>query len=340
MSDVIIKSMIYYDKEDSKDNFKYKLVDAIEPEDVKYEDGMHTFKFIRYFNVKIDNKEYYIAIGENDKSYAFGMSETLRNLINRAENGEQFVGYGRELVESYIRRNGEKYTFWITGRNVLMLDYIQNKVPVRQVYDNTSDLDLHEDEIVEAKIEWYIEYKKYGDDKWYIKPTFCSDKKFRYEPAIENYRFAKVAVYEINGSFYNNVIEREDIVYENNNHETNNRDEIEEAIDAVKTLIYGKNQNSEMFAGYTRVYPFNTEDSSSVFRVQEDKIRSKDTLTVTGSGDALLDLFMNGASTVTCFDINGLAKFYALLKFSFVKTGMSYHEFEIFFLGKDTVILS
>lgn len=340
MSDVIIKSMIYYDKEDSKGNFKYKHVDAIEPEAIKYEDGMHTFKFIKYFNVKIDNKEYYIVIGERDKSYAFGMSETLRNLIARTENGERFVGYDKDLIDDYISRHGDNYTFWVTGRKVLVLDYIQNKVPVSQVYDNTSDMDLHEDEIVDAKIEWYIEYKKYGDDKWYIKPTFCSDKKFRYDPAIEKYRFAKVAVYEINGSSYNNVIEREDIVYENNNHETNNRDEIEEAIDAAKTLIYGKNQNSEIFAGYTRVYPFNTEDSSSVFRVQEDKIRNKDTLTVTGSGDALLDLFMNGASTVTCFDINGLAKFYALLKFSFVKAGMSYHEFETFFLGKDAVILS
>lgn len=339
MSDVIIKSMIYYDREDSKYSFKYKHVDAIEPEDVKYEDGMLTFKFIRYFNVKIDNKEYYIVTDKEDKSYAFGMSETLRNLIDRSESGEQFVGYEREMVEEYIRRNGEDYTFWITGRNVLMLDYIQDKVSASQIYDSTSDLDLHEDEIVAAKIEWYIEYKKYSDDKWYIKPTFCSDKKFRYDPAIQNYRFIKAAVYEINGSLYSKVIEREDIMYENNQ-ETNNRDEIEEAIDAAKTLIYGKNENSEMFAGYTRVYPFNTEDSSSVFRVQEDKIKNKDTLTVTGSGDALLDLFMNGASTVTCFDINGLAKFYALLKFSFVKAGMSYHEFETFFLGKETVILS
>lgn len=339
MSDVIIKSMIYYDREDSKDNFKYKHVDAIEPEDVKYEDGMLTFKFIRYFNVKIDNKKYYIVIDKEDKSYAFGMSETLHNLIERTKSGEEFDGYDRELIDYYINRHGENFTFWITGRNVLMLDYIQNKVSASRVYDNTSDLDLHEDEIVDAKIEWYIEYKKYGDDKWYIKPTFCSDKKFRYDSTIENYRFVKSAVYEINGSFYNNVIEREDIMYENN-HETNNRDEIDEAIDAAKTLIYGKNENSEMFAGYTRVYPFNTEDSSSVFKIQKDRISNQDTLTVTGSGDALLDLFMNGANTVTCFDINGLAKFYALLKLFFVKAGMSYHEFETFFLGKDTVILS
>lgn len=339
MSDVIIESMIYYDREDSKDNFKYKHVDAINPEDVKYENAMLTFKFLRYFNIKIDNKEYYVVIDIKDESYAFGMSETLRNLINRAESGEQFIGYEREIMEEYIKRNGEDYTFWITGRNVLMLDYIKDKVSVSQVYDDTPDLDLHEDEMIDAKIEWYIEYKKHGDDKWYIEPTFCSDKKFRYDSAIQNYRFVKVAVYEINGSSYSNVIEREDIVYENN-HETINRDEIEEAIDAAKTLIYGKNKNSEMFAGYTRVYPFNTEDSSSVFKVQEDKIRNQDTLTVTGSGDALLDLFMNGASTVTCFDINGLAKFYALLKFSFVKAGMNYHEFKAFFLGEDTVTLS
>ncbi|MCM1053090.1 MAG: DUF3419 family protein [Ruminococcus sp.] len=339
MNDVIIKSMIYYDREDSKDKFKYKQVVAINPEDVKYEDGMFTFKFIRYFNIKIDNKEYYVVIDKKDKSYAFGMSETLHNLIERSESGEEFVGYERELIDNYISRNGENYTFWVTGRKVLMLDYIHNKVSANRVYDDTADLDLKDDEIVAAKIEWYIEYKKQDDDKWYIKPTFCSDKKFRYEPTIEKYRFVKVAVYEIQGSSYSNVIERENVVYENNQ-EINNRDEIEKAIDSAKTLIYGRNENSSMFEGYTRIYPFNTEDSSSVFKIQEDKIRNKDTLTVTGSGDALLDLFMYGASTVTCFDINGLAKFYALLKFSFVKAGMSYHEFETFFLGKDTVILS
>lgn len=339
MGDVIVKSMVYYDREDNKGNFKYKKVDAINPEDINYEDGMFTFKFIRYFNMKIDNKEYYIVVDREDKSYAFGMSETLHNLIERAESGEDFDGYDRELIDDYISRNGENYTFWVTGRKVLMLDYMQNKVSVREVYNNSSDLELDEDEIVNAKIEWYIEYKRYGDEKWYIKPTFCSDKKFRYDSDIENYRFVKSAVYEINGRSYSNVIEREDIVYENT-HETNNRDEIEEAIDAAKALIYGKNENTEMFAGYTRIYPFNTEDSSSVFKIQEDKIRNQDTLTVTGSGDFLLDLFMNGANTVTCFDINGLAKFYASLKFSFIKAGMSYSEFEDFFLGKDTIILS
>ncbi len=95
-----------------------------------------------------------------------------------------------------------------------------------------------------------------------------------------------------------------------------------------------------MFAGYTRIYPFNTEDASSVFRLQEDKIKDQDALTVTGSGDTLLDLFMYGAKTVTCFDINILAKFYALLKISFIKAGMSYSEFDRFFLGERELILN
>jgi len=160
MNDAIIKSMIYYDREDSKDNFKYKQVDAINPKDVKYEDGMLTFKFIRYFNLKIDNKEYYIVIDKKDKSYAFGMSESLHNLIDRAESSEEFIGYDRELIDWYINRHGENKTFWVTGRNVLMLDYSQDKVPASQVYDNTPNLDLHEDEIVDAKVEMFAGYTR------------------------------------------------------------------------------------------------------------------------------------------------------------------------------------
>ncbi len=225
MGDVNIKSMIYYEKEDDKGRYQYKAVDAINPTDVKYEEGMLSFKFIRYFTVKIDNKEYYVIISKSNESYAFGTSETLRNLISRAENGEKFDGYERDLIEEYISRNGEDYTFWITGRKVLRFDYIKNKVPTKIIHANTPDLDLHEDEMIDAKTEWYVEYKKIGDDKWYIKPTFCSDKKFRDDPSIEQYRFVKAAVYEINGVSYHNVIAREDKIYKNI-HEIKNRDEL------------------------------------------------------------------------------------------------------------------
>lgn len=340
MSDVTIKYLIQYDTEDNKEKYKYKKVDGPTPQDVKYEDGMYTFKFIKYFNVVIDGKEYYIVIENDSNRYAFGMSETLRNIIARAESGEKLKGYSKELIEDYIKDKGENYTFWISGRKVLMLDYYKNKVPATPISLPTPDLQLNENQIINTRIEWYIEYKKYGDDKWYVEPTYCSDKQFRPNPNIESYRFVKSAVYEINSTTYSNIIYRENTIYKNNHQVESTNNEIAEALDAAKTLIYGKDTSDEMFKGYTRIYPFNTEDSSSVFKVQEDKIKEKDVLTVTGSGDALLDLILYGAHSITCFDINGMAKFYAILKVTFIKSGMNYIEYKEFFLGNGTVILN
>ena len=333
MSDITIKSMINYDREDSKNKFRYKEVDATNPLEVKYEDGMFTFKLFKYFNVTINGKIYYIVIDRDEKSYGFGISETLHNIIERREKGEHFGDYDREIIDEYIKEKGNQYTFWVTGRNELMFDYQKNKIPVNHVYENTPDLELSEKDFITPNIEWYIEYKNYGEEEWNLEPTFCSDKQFKSKPNIEKYRFVKVAVYDIDGETYCNVIKREDTIYEND-HKVVTRDYIDEALDAAKKLIYGSTSNPDLFSGYTRVYPFNTEDSSSVFRLQQNSIKDKDCLTVTGSGDAQLDLFLYGAKSVTCFDVNGMAKFYAILKFSFIKAGMSYQEYIEFFIGK------
>lgn len=340
MSDVTIKYLIQYDTEDNKEKHKYKKVEGPTPQDVKYEDGMYTFQFIKYYNVIIDGKEYYIIIEKDPNRYAFGMSEKLKNIITRAESGEKLKGYSKDLIEDYIKDKGEDYTFWISGRKVLMLDYYKNKIPATPTNPPTPDLQLDENQIINARIEWYIEYKKYGEDKWYVEPTYCSDKRFRPNPNIESYRFVKSAVYEINSTTYSNIIFRENTIYKNNHQVESTNPSIAEALDAAKSLIYGKDTSDEMFKGYTRIYPFNTEDSSSVFKIQEDKIKNKDVLTVTGSGDALLDLILYGADSITCFDINGMAKFYAILKITFIKSGMSYTEYKDFFLGNGSVILN
>ena len=137
MNDVTIKSMIYYDTEDERNKYRYKDVPAANPSDVKYEDGMYTFNFIRYYNVTINGKEYYIVVNRDNKNYSFGMSETLRNIVDRVNHGETFNGYEKETIEHYIERNGENYTFWVTGRNTLTLDYNKDKVPVDIVSDTT-----------------------------------------------------------------------------------------------------------------------------------------------------------------------------------------------------------
>lgn len=332
MDTLELSSMISYDREDRKNVYRYKLVNAVCPEDVSYEEGMFTFHFFKYFPVTIDEKQYYILVNKDDILYGFGTSDTPAHIVQRAEAGEYFVDYDKELLLDYKKSKEEGYTFWITGQKNIMFDYIHHKVPVHYALESSPDLEVEDARLIDAHIEWYIEYKKYDNDTWFVQPTFCSDKEFRNNEDIALYRFVQAAVYEINGISYNRIITKEDKVYVNS-HERVKKDEVACALDGAKAFIYGKKEAAHMFSGYTRIYPFNTEDSSSVFRKQEEHIRNQDCLTVTGSGDALLDLFLYGARHVTCFDINGLSKYYALLKFYFIQAGMTYQEFLSFFLG-------
>ena len=76
------------------------------------------------------------------------------------------------------------------------------------------------------------------------------------------------------------------------------------------------------FAGYTPVYSFNTEDSASVFHHFRDYIKGQKVLTVTGSGDAILDLLLYGAKKIVSFDVNKSTIFYSKLKIAFIKSGL------------------
>lgn len=87
------------------------------------------------------------------------------------------------------------------------------------------------------------------------------------------------------------------------------------------------------FFGYQPVYPFNTEDSSTVFNDYQNMIKGETVMTVTGSGDACLDLTMYGAKKIISFDANLLAKYYASLKLAFLSSGLDFQKFISFFLG-------
>lgn len=62
-------------------------------------------------------------------------------------------------------------------------------------------------------------------------------------------------------------------------------------------------------------------------------LQDKNILTVTGSGDQMLNAYLMGAKNVTCFDINSLASYQARLKKEAV-CALEYEEFLTFFLSE------
>lgn len=109
----------------------------------------------------------------------------------------------------------------------------------------------------------------------------------------------------------------------------------EEISNILKLLEIKKTNKKNLFSSYMPVYSFNTENISSVFYTYSPYIVGQDILTVTGSGDAILDLFLQGARSVTCFDSNKTAKHYAALKFAAVKAKLSFEEYKKFFYAED-----
>lgn len=79
---------------------------------------------------------------------------------------------------------------------------------------------------------------------------------------------------------------------------------------------------------FSWLYPFTNENIKASFYSVE--FQEKDVLTVTSSGDHALNSLFNGASSVDCFDLNPLAKYYVELKLAGIKS-LSYEEFILFF---------
>lgn len=327
-----------YSKEDNPRKKYYKKISTANALEVNYEEGMYDFTIQQIIIVTINGKLVPILVEEDSKRYVFGEQDTLENILMRIQSGETFS----EDYKGILEKLKHLETLLITGTKKLELDLHSNYIPINPMnsHEATPDADIEENDVVKGKSIWYVEYKKPGDDTLYYMPTFCNDKKIRTNENIEYYRFVKVVEVTIDDVDHKFVYEREPEMYYIEAHDEYT--EVDMAIDAAKFMIYnGQKQGTHMFNGYTPIYPFNTEDISSVFKKRQNYIKNGHVLTVTGSGDALLDLFLNGADNVTCFDANGSAKYYTKLKFYAIKAGLSYEEYLEFFLGKnDSSILN
>lgn len=76
------------------------------------------------------------------------------------------------------------------------------------------------------------------------------------------------------------------------------------------------------------LYPFTNENIRAYYN--EIDMKNKKILTVTSSGDQLLNALLKSPSSVECFDSNPLAKYYSELKIAGIKS-LTYEEFLLFF---------
>ena len=90
--------------------------------------------------------------------------------------------------------------------------------------------------------------------------------------------------------------------------------------------------NSEKFASISKIYSFTTENISGYFNYLDFK--NKNILTVSASGDHIINSFYKGAISVKGFDINYLALVFTELKLIAIQE-LSYKQFLEFFLIND-----
>lgn len=316
IKEVII--MQYKTIDNNNENYKIVSSDNLE---FCHEQGIDTFKLFSAFQISINDELYYLPYKELSNG-RFGevlsVTEILKDERISEEEKESVIDISKKDNEMRFLLNINHQLEFFHGENIVKS---QTTIPFNQ-----NNL-IEDDKILSPTYAWYIEFTKKGDKNVYLKPTFYSDKRYRFDPEIERYRFVKVAKFKKLEQEHTIVVEREDWQLSLDNY---HRDEVDDAIDASISYIAGAEQQ-KLFEGYTRLYPFNSEDSSAVFRINKEFIENGDVCTITGSGDALLDLYYNGAKSVTCFDINGNAKFLAKLKFLFIKAGITYKEYVTFF---------
>lgn len=89
----------------------------------------------------------------------------------------------------------------------------------------------------------------------------------------------------------------------------------------IKSTI--KMLNSEDVSGYGNIYPCTNEDLRSIYSSVD--FENKDVLSVMASGDHVFMSFINGAKSVSSFDINKLALYYFYLRLWTIKYHGTYY---------------
>lgn len=274
----------------------------------------------------IKDGNYYIEIPIKSKTFGVGTPVYSSDIVERYYAGDSLLQKcDKDDIEYLANSTNRPWTLYGDGEVSLghYKSYIginNGTVPEFEIPENTVNGEAH----------WYLELK-FEDGTVKYEKTICDDKKYRGQKC-EKYSFVRVLEYNLNGEKKQRIIERSNY-YPYHYVEATWLDDI---LNQAKRLIVGKS-NFSGFAGVSPLYSFNTEDSACVFHDNQSKIRDNNILTVTGSGDAILDLFLYGAKKVIAFDTNILTIFFAELKFTAAKY-LSFDEFGKFFNDLDEKI--
>lgn len=290
------------------DETKCQVIPSGNISDLIYEDGMTEVRFKDFIysnSILID-----CTLNNSDSYYSIGIPVTSREFIEMYENNDSRIkkdAVNNNIYKSFIKYNElDKRRLIIDPKKQLnfMLNYkaVNPKINGEPIYISKSD-------IIKGNNYWYIELHE-GDAVRYEK-TYLGDKKYRGQKC-DYYSFVLVTEYQVNGKEMHKIIQKDDTNYLYSDYNPSKLDLI---IDQAKALLVSHEYKFEDFSGVTSLYRFNSEDSACVFSDNKSLITGQNVVTVTGSGDAILDLFMNGANKIVSFDINSMTAFWAELKF-------------------------
>lgn len=102
----------------------------------------------------------------------------------------------------------------------------------------------------------------------------------------------------------------------------NLKQDINGAINIIEGKDYSYNQ---LYSKHSKIYPFTNEDLVHCFANFD--FNNKKCLTVLGSSDQILDMYLRGASEITTFDINILTKYFFYLKKAAILSNLTKDEY-------------
>lgn len=279
--------------------------------DLVYEDGMTSVTIKKC--IKVDDK--YIDCTSTSETYSIGVPITAEEYIEMYEKSDPRINKDEGTYQS-LKELGNRHKYIIFPNKKIGFQYHSQTINPK----NDKELILIDDNsLIKGKNYWYIKLIK--DNQVRYERTFLGDKKYRGQNC-DSYSFALVCEYEMNNEKKRVILLEETKTYLPSNY---NNSKVDSIIDKAKNLVSNE-YKFEGFSGVSPLYKYNTEDSASVFYRHNDKIMGQNVITITGSGDAILDLFMNGAEKIISFDSNELTQYWAELKFIAAKY-LSYDDF-------------
>ncbi len=322
MKEVKLDKYAVYNKIKDKGKDFYQYLPTGKLSDVIYEKDMEAVSEADFFR---DGK-YFVKVVEDASVIGIGEAISVAEVIKRYDAGDPiFSHYDKEDID-FLKSYPADKLFYLCADMELSFqkyhNYFKPNYGETPIYNQPHG-------IVDGSLHWYLELHK--KDKVSYEPTLYDDKKYRGQDC-DYYTFVRVAEYEIEGQIKRVIVGRDEKKYD---YAFVQQTELDEIIDKAKGLI-AHDYKYAGFAGVSPIYVFSTEDCACVFHDKQEKIEGKVIATVTGSGDANLDLFLYGADKIISFDTNTLERFQSELKFVAAKY-LPFEEFQDLFanMNKD-----